>query len=99
LPARSYVRTRAWSDTDLDAAEATLGERGLLAGGNLTDAGRTAREEVEQATDRQCRPIVESLGDRLDTLVGILLPWGAAIRDAGGYLPSGPHDLAGRAAS
>jgi hypothetical protein len=99
LPPRSYVRTRAWSDADLDAAEATLVERGLLTGGALTDVGRSAREEVERATDRQCRPIVESLGESFDTLVGILLRWGSAIRAAGGYLPTGPHDLASRAAS
>jgi hypothetical protein len=99
LPPRSYVRTRAWSDADLDVAEATLTERGLLDGGALTETGRTAREDVERATDRQCRPIVEALGDNLETLVGILLPWGAAIRAAGGYLPSGPHDLARSAAA
>jgi hypothetical protein len=99
LPTRSYVRTRAWSDAELDAAESALVEQGLLAGGALTEAGRTAREGVEQSTDRQCRPIVESLGDGFETLVGILWPWGAAIRAAGGYLPSGPYDLARAAAS
>jgi hypothetical protein len=47
LPARSYIRTRAWSDTDLDAAEARLRDRGLLNGGALTEQGRAAREEIE----------------------------------------------------
>ena len=41
-----------------------------------------------------CRPIVDALGDDLATLVDVLLPWGAAVRDAGGYPSSGPHDLA-----
>jgi hypothetical protein len=99
LPPRTYVRTRAWSDADLDAADARLVERGLLVGGELTEVGRTSRDDVELATDRQCRPIVEALGDGFDTLVGMLAPWGAAIRAAGGYLPSGPHDLARAAAS
>jgi hypothetical protein len=94
LPMRTYVRTRVWSDADLDAAEARLVERGLVADGAFTDAGRAAREAVERDTDRQCRPIVESLGDDVDELVDLLEPWGAAIRSAGGYLPSGPHDLA-----
>src|SRR5437588_677621 len=98
LPARTYVRTRAWSDADLDAAESRLTERGLLAGGALTDTGRAAREEVERATDRQCRPAIEGLGDGFEMLVGILLPWGEAIRAAGGYLASGPHALARSAA-
>jgi hypothetical protein len=95
LPLRTYVRTRAWSDAELDAAEARLADRGLLAGGQFTPAGRAAREDVERATDRQCRPLVEALGDDIDDLLGILRPWGAAIRDARGYPASGPHDLAG----
>ncbi len=99
LPLRSYVRTRAWSDEDLDAAEARLVERGLLQDGALTSSGRSAREEVEVATDRQCRPIVESLGDDFDVLVETLLPCGDHIRAEGGYLPSGPHDLARAAGS
>jgi hypothetical protein len=97
LRPRTYVRTRAWSDADLDAAEGRLTDRGMLAGGAFTDAGRAAREEVERGTDRQCRPIVEALGDGVDTLAGILRGWGEAIRSAGGYLRSGPHDLAGAA--
>jgi hypothetical protein len=94
LPLRTYVRTRAWSDADLDAAEARLEERGLLAGAMFTDAGRAAREDVEAVTDRLCRPIVEALGDDVDELIGLLVPWGRSVRDAGGYPASGPHDLA-----
>ena len=94
LPMRSYVRSRAWSNDELDAAEARLVERGWLADGAFTDAGRAAREQVELVTDLQCRPIIENLGDGYDELVGILEGWGAAIRDAKGYLGSGPHDLA-----
>jgi hypothetical protein len=94
LPMRTYIRSRAWSDGELDAAEARLVERGLVADGGFTGAGREVREEVEVATDRQCQPILDALGDDLDELVALLRPWGAAIRAAGGYLPSGPHDLA-----
>jgi hypothetical protein len=98
LPLRSYVRTRAWSDADLDAAEARLEARGVLAGGAFTDAGRAERETIEQATDRQCRPIVDQLGDDLDELLSILVAWGAAIRAGGGYLGGGAADLARPAA-
>jgi hypothetical protein len=94
LPLRTYIRSRAWSNDELDAAEARLADRGLMAGGGFTDAGRDAREAVEVATDVQCQPIVDALGADFDELVGILLPWGEAVRAAGGYLPSGPHDLA-----
>ncbi|MDY7099833.1 MAG: hypothetical protein S0880_01470 [Actinomycetota bacterium] len=97
LPMRSYVRTRAWSDAQLDAAEARLAGRGLVADGALTEKGRAEREAVEVATDRQCRPIVAALGDELDELVGLLGRWGAEVRGAQGYPASGPHDLATRA--
>jgi hypothetical protein len=94
LPLRSYVRTRAWSGEDLDAAEERLLGRGLLADGALTDTGRAEREAVERATDRACRPTLDALGEDLDELVALLRAWGAAIREAGGYPAAGPHDLA-----
>jgi hypothetical protein len=94
LPMRSYIRTRAWSNEDLDAAEERLTARGLVAAGALTDAGRATREAIEVGTDRCCRPFVEALGDDLDELVAILRAWGGAIVGAGGYPGSGPHDLA-----
>jgi hypothetical protein len=97
LPLRTYIRSRAWSADELDAAEARLVDRGLVADGGFTPAGRDAREAVERATDRQCRPIVEALGDDLDELVATLAPWADAIRAARGYPASGPHDLAGAA--
>ena len=68
--------------------------RGLVANGAFTDEGRALREAVETATDAQCGPILDALGDDLDELIEILGPWGAAIRAAGGYPPQGPHELA-----
>ena len=94
LPMRSYIRTRAWSEDDLDGAEARLVERGLVADGAFTDEGRLVREQIEVATDRGCRPIIDALGQDLDELVAILEPWGQQVRDAGGYPRSGPLDLA-----
>ncbi|MCO8129374.1 hypothetical protein NHL50_19390 [Acidimicrobiia bacterium EGI L10123] len=94
LPARSYSRTRMWSDEQYDAAEAALEARGLLTDHQLTDDGRAFREEIEVVTDRGCRPIVEALGDDVDALTSILGRWGASVRDARGYPASGPHDLA-----
>jgi hypothetical protein len=94
LPMRSYVRTRAWSTDQLDAALERLTDRGLVADGAFTDTGRDLREQVEVETDRQCRPFLDALGDDLDELVGILAAWSAVVRAGAGYLPSGPHDLA-----
>jgi hypothetical protein len=95
VPARTYVRTRAWSDDQLDAADDRLQARGLLADGAFTDKGRAEREEVERATDAQMRPSIEAIGDDFDELMTILEPWGHEIREAGGYL-KGPDQLTGR---
>jgi hypothetical protein len=95
LPLRTYSRSRGWTDAQFDAAEARLVDRGLLRDGAFTDEGRAAREAVEVATDRMCKPLVDALGDDFDELLSIMLPWGAAIRAAKGYPPGGPHDLAG----
>jgi hypothetical protein len=97
LPLRSYVRTRAWTDAELDRAEDGLRARGWIDESGLTEAGRAAREAIEADTDRQVQPAIDALGDDLDELLGILEPWGAAIRATGGYLAAGPHDLAARA--
>ena len=56
MPSRTYVRTRAWSDDDLDAAEARLEEAGLMADHQLTDLGRQRREEIELVTDAADAP-------------------------------------------
>jgi hypothetical protein len=88
VPARSYIRSRAWSDEQMDAASARLEARGLFKDGQFTEDGKAAREEVERATDRQMRPTIEALGDDIDELLGLLEPWSAAVRDAGGYIKS-----------
>ena len=95
VPRRSYIRTRAWSDEELDTAEARLRERGFIDDDGFTEAGRQAREDVERNTDRQMRPAVEALGSDFDELVGLLQPWGTSIRSAGGYL-SRPDQLTSR---
>jgi hypothetical protein len=99
VPPRTYVRTRAWSDAELDAAAERLVVRGLLepGGAAFTEAGRTAREAVEAQTDEHCRPIVDALGDDLDELVGILGQWSKAVQAAHGYPDSGPQELAAAA--
>ncbi|MGH3636341.1 SCO6745 family protein [Mycobacterium sp.] len=94
MPLRSYIRTRAWTDEDLAAAEKRLESRGLVRDGALTDAGRTARETIEVATDEGCMPITAALGDDLDELVGLIGAWSRQLQAAGGYPAAGPQDLA-----
>jgi hypothetical protein len=88
LPSRTYVRTRAWSDAQLDAAEERLRSAGLMDDFGLTAAGRDRREGIELATDAQLAPAVEALGDELKELVDLLTPWGLQIMEGQGYPPS-----------
>jgi len=99
MPMRTYVRTRAWSDEQLDAAEARLTSRGVLADGAFSDTGYATRDAVENATDAQMQGAVEALGGDLDAVCSILEGWGKEIRAQGGYLPGGPHELANAARS
>jgi hypothetical protein len=94
LPMRSYSRTRAWTDAQFDAAHHRLRSRGWVNDTALTADGRDGREAIEVATDEQMGGALVGIGDDLDELLAILLPWGAAIREAKGYPASGPHDLA-----
>ena len=89
MPSRSYVRTRAWSDADLDAAEARLADSGLMADHQLTELGRSVREDIELTTDATMEPALDALGGDLDELVELLTPWDLAVMDAGGY-PQSP---------
>jgi hypothetical protein len=88
LPLRSYIRSRAWSDEQMDAAYERLQARGWVKDEAFTPAGQAAREDVEWHTDRQLRPVIEALGDGFDGLLTLIGPFGAAVRDAGGYLRS-----------
>ena len=88
VPSRTYVRTRAWSDDQLDAAEERLQAAGHLAAGTLTESGRALREGIELATDAQLGPAIDALRDDLPELVGLLQTWGEAVMAAGGYPPS-----------
>jgi len=95
MPSRSYIRTRAWSDADLDAAEARLEAAGLMADHQLTAAGRERREAIELATDARMAPVLDALGDDLDDLCTLLRAWSEQVMQAGGY-PESPLALAPR---
>ncbi len=88
----SYAWTRGWSQEELDAAVGRLQERGLFEGEDLTEAGREVRESIEVATDRGDRAVLDALGDDLDELLALTVPWAKAVVAAGGY-PMDPSDL------
>ncbi|MEX2293783.1 MAG: hypothetical protein WD691_08365 [Acidimicrobiales bacterium] len=89
VPARTYVRTRAWSDAQLDGAEERLRSMGLVdASGGTTDAGRTAREEIELATDAQMAPALAALADDVEELISLLTHMSRQVMAGAGYPPS-----------
>ena len=49
---RFLRKTRGWSDEEYDAANGRLRARGWLDDAGFTEAGRTARQQVEDDTDR-----------------------------------------------
>ena len=89
MPPRTYVRTRAWTDSQLDAAEARLEAAGFMADHELTDSGRAHREQIELDTDAQMAPAIDALGSDLKELDDLLRPWATRVMDAGGY-PQSP---------
>jgi hypothetical protein len=85
LPLRSYVRTRGWTEDEIDAALEDLRDRGLIDGDSFTEAGEQLRADIELCTDHQERPIVDALGDDAEELLALLTPMADAVIAAKGY--------------
>lgn len=85
-PAAALRAARKWSEPEWDAATAALADRGwVTAGGELTDAGRAARREVEERTDRLALGPYEALGaERTSELLSLLHGLAGRVVDAGG---------------
>jgi hypothetical protein len=82
----AYVFTRGWTAEEVDAARARLQDRGLLDGdGQLTEAGRAFRAEIEHNTDLAEREIIDRLGDRAGELFSLIQPIAKTIVEGGGY--------------
>jgi hypothetical protein len=96
LPFKSYVRSRAWSEAELDAGLARLQNAGFVddTATSMTEAGRAFRERIEDVTDDQLTPAINAMGDTLDPAVATLSRWAATVRGGFGYPASGPQDLA-----
>ena len=89
----AYAGTRAWSPEAMANAQTALRHRGLLDGDQLSTAGRTLREQVEQATDLAMAPVVAALGANLDPVVARCTQWSSAVVDRG-WFPSDPYKRA-----
>jgi len=92
IPIGSYVRTRGWSQEEVDAAVERVHERGFVKDGEFTPEGEQLRASIEDATDRGESRIVDALGDDADRLFELLEPWGDAVLAAGGY-PRDPRTM------
>jgi helix-turn-helix protein len=86
VPRETLQPNRKWSDEEWAAAEERLKARGWLdSAGNLTDAGRAGRAEVEARTDALAEEPWRALGpERTERLLALLTPMARAINDAGG---------------
>ena len=69
------MRSRGWTDDELDAACDRLRSRGFLDGDELTGAGRQQRDDIEDATDVQEARMVAALGDDADRFFTLLDGW------------------------
>ena len=86
-PGSTTADRMGWTTEQIDTALDRLRIEGWVDGaGSLTEAGRAFRDEIELATDRQERPLVEVLGDDVDDLFDLLAPWARAVV-AGGERP------------
>lgn len=89
-PPRTYAGTRGWSPAAMDAADAGLAGRCLVADGSLTTEGRQLRESIEAATEAAMAPALDAIGSELPDLTRQLDEWSAAVV-AAGAAPSDPY--------
>jgi hypothetical protein len=94
-PVGEYSGTRGFAPDRIDAAVASLADRGWVDADarTLTEDGRTARERIEQATDDSQRAIVAALGVDIDALINDLVPVADAVL-AASAAPSDPRKRA-----
>ena len=85
-PAEVLRQHRRWSEQEWAVAVDALAGRGwLTAAGELTPAGRAARRDIEQHTDRLALGPYETLGaERCDELLAVLHGLAQRLVDAGG---------------
>ena len=75
MPLGPYTATRGWSEPRIAASATELEQRGLIASGALTAAGRHFRDDVEERTDAMEEKIVLAIGDDFEALVAQLQEW------------------------
>lgn len=95
MQSKSYIRTRGWSDDELDSGIERLERKGYLRDGALTDEGREYRAAIERATDVAESGVVVAVGDDVDELLMLLGPLTRAVLEAKAY-PTDPGQIMNR---
>jgi hypothetical protein len=91
-PVGEYSDTRGWPVERREAAVARLEADGLVAGGSLTDAGRTLRDGIEAATDASQADLMAAIED-LAEVTASLEAWSAVCVDSENF-PADPRKRA-----
>jgi hypothetical protein len=89
----AYTATRGWSPEAMRAGLARLEARGLTGQGELTEAGRRLRFDIEDTTDRLVQPVVDAIGAELPALTELLAGWAERIVEHG-WFPPDPYKRA-----
>lgn len=94
-PREAIQPHRGWTDEEWAAAQARLVQRGWLdEQGALTEAGRAARQQVEDRTDELALPPWEHLGaERFGWLIRLVRPLSQRIMEQGGVPVPNPLGL------
>jgi hypothetical protein len=85
FPLKSYVRTRGWSDDEIDDGANLLRQKGLVTGGRLSRRGRRLRAEIEAATDAQQATVVKAMSSELRDSIEVLTRYRGQILAQRGY--------------
>src|SRR6185437_2165880 len=89
----AYTASRGWSVEAMQAGTDALTSQGLAANGSPTPAGKQLRDEIEATTDRLMQPVIDAMGEDLESLTSTLNTWSQQIVDRG-WFPPDPYKRA-----
>lgn len=87
VPLAMLLKTRAWSEEEMEQARTDLERRGLLENGALTGRGQELRNAVEDTTDRLAVAPWEKLGEDAQEFIKLMEPLTQRILAGGGVGP------------
>jgi hypothetical protein len=89
-PVGEYTATRGYGEEALAASLDSLGRRGWVADGRLTEEGRAVRTDIETATDCSQQALMDRLGERADGVIAELAALSARVVTGRG-VPADPR--------